>query len=256
MTDRLFLLLHRLRSFLTRMRGIVRSARAVTKSSAQAAKRNGAVFTAARTLVTKAAAPSIPSPSVLKAAVAPASGKRSPLFPSSSSPLPPPPSPFGGVAAPMPPRGILRPNGREGISMASDPGRRADLLGHLSSLASPFLRYRDQACPGPGQDRHWSRRRRKFHPSRPARPYVSAELLGRRSRAVAHSPSDHHQVQFDSDDLPPILNALEVQGFEHRLVLEVAMHLGENTVRTIAMDGKLRSPPAFPLKVLIFFLAS
>ena len=47
------------------------------------------------------------------------------------------------------------------------------------------------------------------------------------------------QVQFDTDDLPPILNALEVQGFEHRLVLEVAMHLGENTVRTIAMDGTL-----------------
>merc|ERR1712217_591818 len=36
---------------------------------------------------------------------------------------------------------------------------------------------------------------------------------------------------------PPILNALEVQGFEHRLVLEVAQHLGENMVRTIAMDG-------------------
>merc|ERR1712050_797428 len=32
-------------------------------------------------------------------------------------------------------------------------------------------------------------------------------------------------------------NALEVQGFEHRLVLEVAQHLGENMVRTIAMDG-------------------
>ncbi|KAM0756519.1 ATP synthase F1 beta subunit [Meredithblackwellia eburnea MCA 4105] len=44
-------------------------------------------------------------------------------------------------------------------------------------------------------------------------------------------------VQFDTADLPPILNALEVQGFEHRLVLEVSMHLGENTVRTIAMDG-------------------
>ena len=49
------------------------------------------------------------------------------------------------------------------------------------------------------------------------------------------------QVQFDSEDLPPILNALEVQGFEHRLVLEVAMHLGENTVRTIAMDGQSSS---------------
>ncbi|PIO30693.1 hypothetical protein AB205_0026790 [Aquarana catesbeiana] len=43
-------------------------------------------------------------------------------------------------------------------------------------------------------------------------------------------------VQFD-EDLPPILNALEVQGRDTRLVLEVAQHLGENTVRTIAMDG-------------------
>ncbi|KAK2180303.1 hypothetical protein NP493_451g01016 [Ridgeia piscesae] len=43
-------------------------------------------------------------------------------------------------------------------------------------------------------------------------------------------------VQFE-DDLPPILNALEVQGREPRLVLEVSQHLGENTVRTIAMDG-------------------
>ncbi|XP_035225565.1 ATP synthase subunit beta, mitochondrial [Stegodyphus dumicola] len=43
-------------------------------------------------------------------------------------------------------------------------------------------------------------------------------------------------VQFD-DDLPPILNALEVEGRKPRLILEVAQHLGENTVRTIAMDG-------------------
>jgi len=45
-------------------------------------------------------------------------------------------------------------------------------------------------------------------------------------------------VQFESENLPPILNALEVQGFAGgRLVLEVASHLGENSVRTIAMDG-------------------
>merc|ERR1711881_64484 len=37
--------------------------------------------------------------------------------------------------------------------------------------------------------------------------------------------------------LPPILNALEVRNFDSRLVLEVAQHLGENMVRTIAMDG-------------------
>lgn len=33
------------------------------------------------------------------------------------------------------------------------------------------------------------------------------------------------------------MNALEVQNHSSRLVLEVAQHLGENTVRTIAMDG-------------------
>ncbi|MEZ5841339.1 MAG: F0F1 ATP synthase subunit beta [Hyphomicrobiales bacterium] len=42
-------------------------------------------------------------------------------------------------------------------------------------------------------------------------------------------------VKFD-DALPAILNALETQNQGRRLVLEVAQHLGENTVRTIAMD--------------------
>ena len=43
-------------------------------------------------------------------------------------------------------------------------------------------------------------------------------------------------VQFD-DQLPEILGALETQNHGVRLVLEVAQHLGENTVRTIAMDS-------------------
>jgi len=43
-------------------------------------------------------------------------------------------------------------------------------------------------------------------------------------------------VQFEGS-LPPILNALEVQGVENRLVLEVAQHLGGNNVRTIALDS-------------------
>src|SRR4030088_289959 len=37
-------------------------------------------------------------------------------------------------------------------------------------------------------------------------------------------------------DLPAILNALETQNGGKRLVLEVAQHLGESTVRTISMD--------------------
>ena len=43
-------------------------------------------------------------------------------------------------------------------------------------------------------------------------------------------------VQFDGH-LPEILNALETDNHGNRLVLEVAQHLGENTVRTIAMDS-------------------
>src|SRR5690349_24139120 len=42
-------------------------------------------------------------------------------------------------------------------------------------------------------------------------------------------------VQFDGY-LPAILNALETTNGGNRLVLEVAQHLGESTVRTIAMD--------------------
>ncbi|MGF1463794.1 MAG: F0F1 ATP synthase subunit beta [Maricaulaceae bacterium] len=43
-------------------------------------------------------------------------------------------------------------------------------------------------------------------------------------------------VEFD-DHLPDIQNALETENQGKRLVLEVAQHLGENTVRTIAMDA-------------------
>ena len=43
-------------------------------------------------------------------------------------------------------------------------------------------------------------------------------------------------VKFDGN-LPEILTALECKNGDNRLVLEVAQHLGETTVRTIAMDA-------------------
>src|SRR5712672_758606 len=43
-------------------------------------------------------------------------------------------------------------------------------------------------------------------------------------------------VQF-GENLPAILNALQTENQGKRLVLEVAQHLGESTVRTIAMDS-------------------
>ncbi|CAO2581977.1 ATP synthase subunit beta, mitochondrial [Lemmus lemmus] len=77
------------------------------------------------------------------------------------------------------------------------------------------------------------------HPTPTAAP-ISFCLLAR-DYAAQTSPSPKAgaatgRIVFD-EGLPPILNALEVQGRETRLVLEVAQHLGESTVRTIAMDG-------------------
>ena len=43
-------------------------------------------------------------------------------------------------------------------------------------------------------------------------------------------------VKFDGE-LPEILSALECKNGDSRLVLEVAQHLGESSVRTIAMDA-------------------
>ena len=53
-------------------------------------------------------------------------------------------------------------------------------------------------------------------------------------------------VQFEGE-LPAILNALHAENQGKRLVLEVAQHLGEKTVRTVAMDstdGLVRGQPA------------
>jgi F-type H+-transporting ATPase subunit beta len=44
-------------------------------------------------------------------------------------------------------------------------------------------------------------------------------------------------VKFKDGNLPQILNALEVKEWDTRLVLEVAQHLGDSSVRTVAMDS-------------------
>jgi F-type H+-transporting ATPase subunit beta len=72
----------------------------------------------------------------------------------------------------------------------------------------------------------------------PAAPAISAVAAKGHITQVIGAVID---VEFDGH-LPPILNALETTntdqrtGDSFRLVLEVAQHLGENTVRTIAMD--------------------
>ncbi|MGE5147042.1 MAG: F0F1 ATP synthase subunit beta, partial [Candidatus Eiseniibacteriota bacterium] len=59
-----------------------------------------------------------------------------------------------------------------------------------------------------------------------------AQAVGKVTQVIGAVVDD----RFD-DELPAILNALETTNNGNRLVLEVAQHLGENTVRTIAMDA-------------------
>jgi F-type H+-transporting ATPase subunit beta len=61
---------------------------------------------------------------------------------------------------------------------------------------------------------------------------VGTNVTGRISQVIGAVVD----VTFDGE-LPAILSALETDNGGNRLVLEVAQHLGENTVRTIAMDA-------------------
>ena len=70
------------------------------------------------------------------------------------------------------------------------------------------------------------------HASRGFAAEVAANKLGSVTQIIGAVVD----VQFETGQLPSILSALEVQGHEVRLVMEVAQHLGENTVRAIAME--------------------
>lgn len=61
---------------------------------------------------------------------------------------------------------------------------------------------------------------------------MTAKNIGQISRIIGAVVD----VAFETGDLPPILNALELENNGQRLVLEVARHLGERVVRTIALD--------------------
>ncbi len=61
---------------------------------------------------------------------------------------------------------------------------------------------------------------------------MTAKSIGRVSQVIGAVVD----VKFDGE-LPAILSALETDNNGNRLVLEVAQHLGENEVRTIAMDS-------------------
>src|SRR3954467_10073887 len=80
-------------------------------------------------------------------------------------------------------------------------------------------------------------------PRKKAAPKAAATATPQAPAATRTPPGRVSQVMgavvdvaFEGD-LPPILSALETDNGGNRLVLEVAQHLGENVVRTIAMDS-------------------
>ncbi|KAK4214018.1 glycoside hydrolase superfamily [Rhypophila decipiens] len=74
---------------------------------------------------------------------------------------------------------------------------------------------------------------------RPANLNFRAPALSRYASTAGVGDGKIYQVivKFDTEKLPPILNALETTNNGQKLVLEVSQHLGENVVRCIAMDG-------------------
>jgi len=63
-------------------------------------------------------------------------------------------------------------------------------------------------------------------------PVATTNKVGRISQVIGAVVD----VTFEQGHLPAILSALETDNNGNRVVLEVAQHLGQNTVRTIAMD--------------------
>ena len=91
---------------------------------------------------------------------------------------------------------------------------------------------RDMATAAPRPSPARKPRPRRLRTATPEASAKTSNLTGRVSQVIGAVVD----VAFEGE-LPPILTALETDNGGNRLVLEVAQHLGENVVRTIAMDS-------------------
>lgn len=90
----------------------------------------------------------------------------------------------------------------------------------------------------------------------PSEVFNKGQVLSAMSGKIKQVIGAVVDIEFSDDHLPAILNALETENGGKRLILEVAQHLGEGTVRTIAMDstegltrGQLVRDTGQPIKV-------
>merc|ERR1712036_194365 len=105
-----------------------------------------------------------------------------------------------------------------------------------SSLTHSMLGAAGRAASGLVKQRFVSSNVAKLLPASQQRQFSVSQPVDNHKGKVVSVIGAVVDVQFE-DGLPEILNALVVDNREPKLILEVAQHLGENTVRTIAMDG-------------------
>ncbi len=122
------------------------------------------------------------------------------------------------------PCGVCKPKADTGKSVAEPAAAAAALVAAETRSAPAATRAEPKPAP--------ERAKPTTTPKETRRMSTAANVKGQISQVIGAVVD----VEFDGH-LPSILNALETDNQGNRLVLEVAQHLGENTVRTIAMDS-------------------
>ena len=124
---------------------------------------------------------------------------------------------------------VRRPISRSVLSNPRSPLPRPSPVGHLLARAANYASSASAAAPAASTP---SAAKGAGPSGKITDEFTGAGAIGQVCQVIGAVVD----VRFD-EGLPPILTALEVLDNSIRLVLEVAQHLGENMVRTIAMDG-------------------
>ena len=138
--------------------------------------------------------------------------------------------------------GACKPEAKKAPAKAAAPAKKAaPAKAPAKAVAKPAATTKSAPAPKKAPAKTTTTETTKTSATKKGSVMSTSTATGRVSQVIGAVVD----VEFDGV-LPAILNALETENNGNRLVLEVAQHLGENTVRTIAMDsteGLVRGQP-------------
>ena len=138
--------------------------------------------------------------------------------------------------------GACKPEAKKAPAKAAAPAKKAaPAKAPAKAVAKPAATTKSAPAPQKAPAKTTTTETTKTSATKKGSVMSTSTATGRVSQVIGAVVD----VEFDGV-LPAILNALETENNGNRLVLEVAQHLGENTVRTIAMDsteGLVRGQP-------------